>query len=310
MGMRQKKVAFCDVRGELTAMPEQIEQAHIAEANAALDLLRAEMQVEFGPVPDSIPGQFLDDGDGFIVSSQEFIFTTWDDVRFHYRKGRGLTVQLPPAGLDTDFELFLWGTVFGTVAWLNDHVPLHASAVDVGGRVVAFTADSGGGKSTLAAALADRGLPHVCDDTLVVALQSNAVMALPDAKPLKLWDDALDLANSNALRPVYSMPGKNYANPARKATGPLPLTDLVFLERGEKVSFEPVTGAAKLALLPATLYRGFVHVARGDRAMHEQFLMGLSARVRVWRLFRPFDSDRFGEDVDTIKALLCAESWG
>ncbi|MBB3860089.1 hypothetical protein GGQ88_001350 [Novosphingobium hassiacum] len=291
-------------------MPEPTEYAQIADANAALARLQSEMQVEFGPVPVSIEGEFLDDGDGFIVSSQEFLFTTWEDVRFHYRKGRGLTVQLPPAGLDTDFELFLWGTVFGTVAWLNDYVPLHASAVDVGGRVVAFTADSGGGKSTLAASLAARGLPHVCDDTLVVALQPNGVMALPDAKPLKLWDDALGLASSTALRPVYSMPGKNYADPARKATGPLPLTDLVFLERGEKVAFEPVTGAAKLALLPATLYRGFVHVARGDRALHEQFLMTLTSQVRVWRLFRPFDSHRFGEDVDTIKAILCGESWG
>ncbi len=291
-------------------MPEPTTDAQIAGANAALALLQKEMQVVFGPVPLSIEGQFLDDGDGFIVSSQEFIFTTWDDGRFHYRKGAGLTVQLPRAGLDTDFELFLWGTVFGTVAWLNDHVPLHASAVDVGGRVVAFTADSGGGKSTLAAALANRGLPHVCDDTLVVALQPKAVMALPDAKPLKLWDDALGLAASKALRPVYSMPGKNYADPARKATGPLPLTDLVFLERGEKVAFEQVTGAAKLALLPETLYRGFIHVARGDRALHEQILLALSARVRVWRLFRPFDSHRFGADVDTIKAMLCAESWG
>lgn len=273
-------------------------------------LLQKEMQVEFGTVPSSIEGEFLNDGDGFVVSSQEFLFTTWDDVRFHYRKGHGLTVQLPQAGLDTDFELYLWGTVFGTVAWLNDHVPLHASAIDVGGRVVAFTADSGGGKSTLAAALAERGLPHVCDDTLVVAVQPNGVMALPDAKPLKLWDDALVLANSKALRPVHSMPGKNYANPARKATGPLPLTDLVFLERGESVAFEPVTGAAKLALLPSTLYRGFVHVARGDRALHEQFLLTLSARARVWRLTRPFDSHRFGADVEMIKAMLCAESWG
>ncbi len=291
-------------------MAKPTENAQIAQAEAALRLLQKEMQVEFGEVPLSIEGEFLDDDDGFVVSSQEFIFTTWDDVRFHYRKGLGLTVQLPPAGFDTDFQLFLWGTVFGTVAWLNDFVPLHASAVDVGGRVVAFTADSGGGKSTLAAALAQRGLPHVCDDTLVVALQPNAVMALPDAKPLKLWDDALGLANSKALRPVQSMPGKNYADPAHKALGPLPLTDLIFLERGDEVEFEQITGAAKFALLPSTLYRGFVHVARGDRALHERFLMALSANVRLWRLRRPFDSRRFGDDVETIKMLLCSASWG
>lgn len=272
--------------------------------------MQNEMRVTFGPVPSSIENEFLDDGDGFIVSSQEFIFTTWDDVRFYYRRGEGLTVQLPPAGMDSDYELFLWGTVFGTVAWLNGHVPLHASAVDVGGRAVAFTADSGGGKSTLAAALADRGLGHICDDTLVVAVQPNGVMALPDAKPLKLWDDALVLANSTALRPVQSMPGKNYADPARKATGPLPLTDLIFLERGETVQFQQITGAAKLAMLPETLYRGFIHIARGDRKLHEQFMLTLTSHVRLWRLVRPFDSNRFGDDMDCIKAALCSAEWG
>ena len=305
----EKNVAFCGARVELRVMPEISEPPQIAGANEALRLMQHEMRVTFGPVPLSIEGAFLDDGDGFVVSPQEFVFTTWDDVRFYYRRGQGLTVQLPAAGLDTDFELFLWGTVFGTVAWLNGYVPLHASAVDVGGRAVAFTADSGGGKSTLAAALADRGLAHICDDTLVVAMQPNGVMALPDAKPLKLWDDALILANSTALRPVESISGKSYANPARKAKAPVPLTDLIFLERGEELDFQQVKGVAKLALLPETFYRGFVHIARGDRVMHERFMMALSSHVRVWKLTRPFDSNRFGCDVDLIKTALCSPAW-
>lgn len=271
---------------------------------AASTLMQREMRVTFGQVSAEIDNHFYSDEYGFIISENEFIFISPDDVRFYYCLGRGLTVQLPPAGLDTDYELFLWGTVFGTVAWLNGLVPLHASAVDVGGRVVAFTADSGGGKSTLAAALASLGLPHVCDDTLVVALQQAGVVALPDGKRLKLWDDALRMTEIKAMGAVPSMPGKSYAVPMHKATGPLPLTDLVFLERGDSVVFEPITGAAKLSLLPAALYRGFVHTARGNRALHEHFVLSFCSKVRFWRLRRPFDSIRFGSDVRAIKMAL------
>lgn len=273
-------------------------------AQAASALMQREMRVTFGVVPTEIDGQFFSDDYGFVVSANEFIFISLDDVRFHYCLGHGLTVQLPAAGLDTDYELFLWGTVFGTVAWLNGLVPLHASAVDVGGRVVAFTADSGGGKSTLAAALASLGLPHVCDDTLVVALQQAGAVALPDGKRLKLWDDALRMTDIKAMGAVPLMPGKSYAVPAHKATEPLPLTDLVFLERGNSIEFEPITGAAKFSMLPAALYRGFIHTARGDRALHEHFVLSFCSRVRFWRLRRPFDSNRFGSDVRAIKAAL------
>lgn len=274
------------------------------QAAGALDLMHREMRVTFGTVPDSISQAFFDDGEGFVIGREEFLFTSWDDVRFYYRIGAGLTVQMPATDAETDYELFLWGTIFGAVAWLNGLVPLHASAVDVGGRVVAFTADSGGGKSTLAAALAAIGNPHICDDTLVLSVSPAGIYAMPDDKPLKLWGDALEMTSILPGRPVPSMPGKHYARPSAKARAALPLTDLIFLERGEELAFEQVTGAAKFALLPEALYRGFVHIARGDRAAHEEFLLRFCSSVRFWRMRRPFDSLRFGQDVEQIAVAL------
>ncbi|MBF9153025.1 hypothetical protein [Novosphingobium jiangmenense] len=268
-------------------------------------LMKREMRVRLGIVPDKIADAFFDD-QALAISKTEFIFVTLEDVRFHYRVGQGLTVQLPEGTdslTETDFELFLWGTVFGAIAWLNGLVPLHASAVEVNGRAVAFTADSGGGKSTLAAGLARLGLPHVCDDTLVLAT-AGSIMAMPDGKPLKLWDDALLLTGMEAERPIQSMPGKHYANAALKAGGTLPLTDLYFLERGESVEVEQITGARKLAMLPEALYRNFVHAARGDRSAHEQFLLGFCSQVRFWKLRRPFDSRTFSADLLKVKDII------
>lgn len=278
-----------------------------------VERMQREMQTRPGDVPDSIEGSFFSD-ETFAISETEFVFETLDGVRFHYQLGKGLVVQMPTDAqargigslAETDCELFLWGTVFGAVAWLNGLVPLHASAVDLGGRIVAFTADSGGGKSTLAAGLARLGLPHVCDDTLVISV-GDRVVAMPDAKPLKLWDDALALTATEAMRPVLSMPGKHYALPQLKAASALPLTDLYFLEVGESVEVEPVTGSEKLSLLPWALYRNFVHAARGDRASHERFLIAFCSQVRFWRLRRPFNSASFSADLLKIKDIVTAE---
>lgn len=276
-------------------------------AHDPVGVMQREMAVRFGQVPDTIPDAFYVEDDVLLISNEAFVFRTMGGVRFHYRRGEGITVDLTQDQAeesDSDFELFLWGTVFGAVAWLNGLVPLHASAVDVGGRIVAFTADSGGGKSTLSASLAALGLPHVCDDTLVVSIEGGEVTALADEKSLKLWGDALSLLGIDADRPIPAYEGKFYASAPQKAVGKLPFTDLIFLERGESVTLTPITGVEKLTILPSALYRGFVHLARGDRAAHERMLLGVCSQVRFWRLERPFNPEKFADSIMKIKDIL------
>lgn len=268
-----------------------------------IETMRSEMQVRFGPVAESLAdGARIDDA--FAMSRDAFLFVTPVGVRFHYRVGEAIRAELPGAETQDEYLLYLWGTVFGAVAWLNGFVPLHASAVAVRDRIVAFTADSGGGKSTLAAALARAGLTHVCDDTLVLDVQTDGVTAMPDGKPLKLWDDALTLTGTSAEAPVGIMPGKNYARAARTTDRAMPLTDLVLLDRGDTIALEPVRGAAKLAMLRDALYRDFIHAARGDDALHARLMLDISSQVRFWRLTRPFPADDFARDVKDIVAIL------
>ena len=118
----------------------------------AADLHR-EMRVTYVDRLPELAGPLLV-SDGYLdLTSGAFRFTSPGGARFHYALGCGISAIEPDAGLADEFELFLWGTVFGAVTWLNGFFALHASAVEFGGRAIAFTADSGGGKSTLAAAL-------------------------------------------------------------------------------------------------------------------------------------------------------------
>jgi len=61
-------------------------------------------------------------------------------------------------------RLYLLGSAWGALCYQRDLLVLHASAVRVDGRAVAFCGRPGMGKSTLAAWLAESGHALVSDD--------------------------------------------------------------------------------------------------------------------------------------------------
>src|SRR3546814_12108410 len=130
----------------------------------------------------------------------------------------------------------------------------------------------------MAAMLVREGLPLVCDDTLVLAPSSGGPLAIPDAKPLKLWADTLELADMAATGPIHAVPGKHYCQPPARADHPTVLRHLVLLAPGENPALEQLHGDAKLALLAEALYRPALHAGRPDVGPPTQITSGL-ARV-------------------------------
>ena len=79
--------------------------------------------------------------------------------------------------------------VLPVVLLAREHEALHASAVLCGGRVAAFCAASGTGKSTLAFAVAAEGGEHWADDTVILAPRPGGVEALSLPFPARVEDD-------------------------------------------------------------------------------------------------------------------------
>ena len=72
-----------------------------------------------------------------------------------------------------------------------DDFAVHAGAVAVGDRVVAFPADSGGGKSTITAACLLAGFDYVSDEALCVGFADERVVPYP--KPVMLSEHSRSL---------------------------------------------------------------------------------------------------------------------
>jgi len=147
------------------------------------------IRVRFGRVPQAIEQpQFQDTA--IQASDTEFLFTRPDGLRL-YIDAAGIVVE---RGAEHNGAPF-WVRVFSTCAAIaglrNGAIALHASAVESGGSGIALAGQSGFGKSTLVAALVQRGFALYADDLCLIR---PAVQGLPlvgaGLREIRLWDDA------------------------------------------------------------------------------------------------------------------------
>jgi hypothetical protein len=118
--------------------------------------------------------------------------------------------------------------------YLNQVLPLalsklgklvfHGSAVEVAGAAVACVAESGKGKSTLAASFARGGFRFLTDDGLVVEACGNGYQAMPSHPSIRLWADSEEALK---LENVKKAPPLSYTSKSRFLSGP----DIVFCDQ-------------------------------------------------------------------------------
>lgn len=266
-------------------------------------LMRAEMRVAYGPIPRTALGEPLAEASWRLLGD-EFLLRGEGEHYFHYRKGAGVTVERG-RGADIDEEsLWLNGSVYAAVASLNGLLPIHASAVAANGRVFAFTAPAGGGKSTLVAALGKHGLPMFCDDTLVLDLADpDRIVCLPGHKRLKLRPDALALTAARPQEAVSKTFDKIYAVPAGgDVRAALPLAELVFLEPGEEPAILAISGAERFVRTGDDHYTSWLFAGAQclDRQAQFEHRARLARQIAMVRFVRPFDPSRFDEGIALI----------
>lgn len=116
----------------------------------------------------------------------------FDGCEFLVHRTGGRVWARWPAEVPLSETLFcLFGPVIGFVLHLRGTPCLHASAVAVNGRAVAFLGHSGAGKSTITAALVRRGYPALTDDVLALDRREGRFFVRPGHSVLRLRPDAV-----------------------------------------------------------------------------------------------------------------------
>lgn len=225
--------------------------------------------------------------------------------------GRRVIVQ-PVLPQDApDIRVFLLGTVLAILCFQRGLLPLHASAVDVGGQALLLSGVSGAGKSTLAAAFSARGYRLLSDDLCALALaDGQPPRVLPAFPRLKLWRDSATrlqvpvtgLERSREELEKFHIPlhGDQFQPDA------IPVGQIVFL-RTDRLTDAPRTrrmGGLETLRRHDLIHRWRLGVALGQQAALFKGLARLIETTPVFEVARGEDLADLAALVDSVLALV------
>lgn len=223
------------------------------------------------------------------------------------RDGTDMVVDADPEADAVELEKLQRGAVRLLLAHLGGAIPLHASAVAIGGRAVVLVGGTGLGKSTLAAALCDsEGASLLADDAVVIERRGDSYEVL--AVEEKHW---LDREAAGALGRPNDFGDDKVPLDARRADvrhARLALiAHLAFSNATERPRLVPLVGLDAVGGLLSQLTRFVVDdpaVARRDLCS----LSDLVNRTRIARLDRPRRLEMLRETAAMVASAIHGET--
>ena len=266
-----------------------------------------EVTIRRGSVPDALSGATAS-GPTWQIAGKQFLMRIPDIARFLLKNGNEIVFAAESDAKAADIPIFLLGTVFGILLHQREQIVLHASTVRVNGRAVLFCGSSGAGKSTIAAALAQRGYPLVTDDVCTLTIDGRgAPLVHPDGRQLKLWAQAierLDLAQSRGERVRASLE-KFYVEPSEAFTAPLPLGAVYALREAwppHKPGIERPNVVDAALLLRRNAYRPLLVRRMDQKANYFHAATAIANVAGIFHLTRALDFTKMPEVIAWLEA--------
>jgi hypothetical protein len=205
---------------------------------------------------------------------------------------------------------FIFGSTFGCVIHQRGLLALHANAFLHRGEAVLVLAHSGTGKSTLAAAMNERGCAVLADDVCAVhAAPGEEPMVYPGVPQIKLWRDAAERLGKDvgSMRRIanneekYAMPVLSHCHGQA-----LRIKNIYVLNvrDGEKLEITDMNRLEKMHALGNYTYRKGMVSKLAIEADHRKSRLALLGNVRMRRIYRPKKSFLLDDLVELLEADL------
>lgn len=243
----------------------------------------------------------LDDG--------TFWFRYADGTQFFVEpRGREVWAAWPDRFTEDDAATYLLGPVLGFVLRLRGVTSLHASSVRVGDRAFAIVGPAGAGKSTTAAAFAQRGYQPLSDDALPIQDDGGYMCAVPAFPRLRLWPESVSMlfGSPDALPRLTPTWDKCYMDVATQGAGfshrPARITAVYVLSDRSYGPDAPFVGPAvanPVVELSANSYVNYL-LDKPMRAREFALLCQLVEQVPVRSVVPHADGDRIPALCDAI----------
>lgn len=273
----------------------------------AIEAAAPDVEIVFGPVPES-------DHNGYRATEGGTVLAVVKVGRYLIREGREIVIDPLPGASERNVRLFLLGSAIGALLHQRGLLPLHANAIDLGGRAVAFSGHSGAGKSTIAAWFHDRGHAILADDVCVIGFdEAGRALAFPGIPRLRLWREALEASGRDAGAYPRSFDDTEKYDVPTLGEGdlePIPLAAIYLLRKAEdgEGDIERLTGVDAVETLVANTYRGGYLSMIGRTSDHLSACVKVARAVPVFRAQRLWGFDRFDEQAERLRDHASAQS--
>jgi hypothetical protein len=206
-------------------------------------------------------------------------------ARFLAEEGRSLAFAMEEGGEREAIGVWAQGHVTAMLVHQRGQIPLHAASLvpPGGGGAVAIVGDKGAGKSTLAAALLERGWTLVNDDLTRIAATPGGVIAWPGRGGIRLRPDAAAYLGLSFLPRVPGDAEKLFLE-APVVAAPVPLVMVIELDRGGDSGETVLEGAAAAGLVSRHTHRLRYVAPLGMFARHLATAAAIAESCTVLRL--------------------------
>lgn len=181
---------------------------------------------------------------GIEANERQFYLHVPDVADFYSEDGQRVFVRCKEPLQKNAIELYLNGSILGSILHQRTILALHASSFQLEGRTVVICGKSGFGKSSLTYTLCSKfGAGFLTDD--ITPIKNGRIMQVSES--LKLWKDSLDELGmeSDKLKQVYPDMEKYYVKLQSSEETVLPDLILFGSIGGDEVTFREIHGAEK-----------------------------------------------------------------
>ena len=266
-----------------------------------------DVTLRIGATPEALPTP-ADKRGLWETAPDAFLMDVPGVARYLVTDGRDILVE-PRGGSDHDVSIFLTGSMFAALLQQRGATTFHASAVETDSGAVLFAGRSGSGKSSLLAALVERGYRMLADDvTGVVPGAGGRAVALSTFPSMRLWADTLDtLEERPQVQGKVREDMEKYLVPVERFRAePLAVRVVCALtsHQREDVEVETLTPRHAFGWLGRCTYRKRYLRGFSQQLSHFRTVTAMAKRVPVVRVTRPAHPFLLDALVDRVEEYL------
>lgn len=268
-----------------------------------------DVTIRLGSVPEALTDP-LGKGGYYEATLDTFLFRVRNVANYLVAKGQEIIVDRAPDGPNDLLYTFLMGSAFGALMHQRRLLVMHASSIETAGGAVLFVGPSGQGKSTLLAALVDRGYAMLADDVTAIDVERRRPpLAFSSFPRMRLGPDTVSRIGyrTESLSRVqnsdkYLVPVENFCSEALPVRAVFDLS----VHEAPKILVEPVDTLQRFGVVSKNTYRYKFLDALGLRQMHFHAAAEVAKAVSVGKISRPASPFMLKELVDRLAEELGA----